>query len=350
VRLLRRYLEYADQGPRALLGEITSEGGDFESPFEESVAAALTARGLRVVSQVGVSGYRIDLGIKDEQVDRYLLGVECDGATYHSARTARDRDRLRQQVLENLGWHIHRVWSTDWIKDPARETERILAALEHARSAPSQPAPVREEPLPAPQLSPDPALLPATTEEAPPRAEIAVAAPYRAAQLPPQGDIEQFRSAHSHDLAQLVRAVVAVEGPVHQDRVMRAVAGCFGITRLGNQVRAQLERAIAAAVRANFATRRGDFLWSPDMTAPPVREDGGRVIGEMPPEELAAGIIALLDAAFSLPRDELITAAARAFGYDRTGNHVGAGFARALDALLANGTLTEVGGQICLDR
>ncbi|MGN6697521.1 MAG: DUF3320 domain-containing protein, partial [Thermomicrobiales bacterium] len=349
VRLLRRYLEYADQGPRALLGEITSEGGDFESPFEASVAAALTARGLRVVSQVGVSGYRIDLGIKDDQADRYLLGVECDGATYHSAKTARDRDRLRQQVLENLGWHIHRVWSTDWIKDPARETARILAALERARSAPSQPAPVREESPPAPDPPPAPVPSPAT-EEAPPRAEIAIAAPYRAAQLPPQGDIEQFRSAHSLDLAQLVRAVVAVESPVHQDRVMRAVASSFGITRLGNQVRAQLERAIAAAVRANFATRRGKFLWSPGMTTPQVREDGGRAIGEMPPEELAAGIVALLDAAFSLPRDELITAAARAFGYDRTGNHVGAGFARALDALLAVGTLTEVGGQICLNR
>src|SRR5262249_37162049 len=94
VVLLRRYLEFADHAEKALLGEMTSEGGEFESPFEMAVANALIENGLRVVPQVGVGGFRIDLGIKAFDSDRYVVGIECDGATYHASKTARDRDRL----------------------------------------------------------------------------------------------------------------------------------------------------------------------------------------------------------------------------------------------------------------
>jgi very-short-patch-repair endonuclease/ribosomal protein L17 len=130
VHLLRSYLEFAEQGPKALLADLSSEGGEPESPFEEAVVDALQSHGLRIVSQVGVGAFRIDMAVKDEVSDHYILGIECDGATYHSSKTARDRDRLRQEVLERLGWTIHRIWSTDWIKDPVTETKRVLAAVE----------------------------------------------------------------------------------------------------------------------------------------------------------------------------------------------------------------------------
>jgi very-short-patch-repair endonuclease len=99
-------------------------------------------RGLHVDTQIGCSGYRIDLAIRDDQrPDRYLLGIECDGATYHSSKTARDRDRLRQTHLEGLGWHIHRIWSSDWIANPNREIEKTLEALRLARmKAPPPPS------------------------------------------------------------------------------------------------------------------------------------------------------------------------------------------------------------------
>jgi REase_MTES_1575/Transcription elongation factor, GreA/GreB, C-term len=58
-----------------------------------------------------------------------VLGVECDGASYHSAKSARDRDRLRQEILEGLGWRLHRIWSTDWFNNPTREAERLRAAI-----------------------------------------------------------------------------------------------------------------------------------------------------------------------------------------------------------------------------
>src|SRR5690606_20332667 len=123
VQSLKVFLKYAESG---ILGVPKATGKPFGSPFEESVHDALTKLGYEVKGQVGSGGFFIDLAVVDPDVPgRYLLGIECDGATYHSARSARDRDRLRQEVLEGLGWRIYRIWSTDWFRHPKRELERV---------------------------------------------------------------------------------------------------------------------------------------------------------------------------------------------------------------------------------
>jgi len=130
VRDLKHFLEFAERGERALLESDTGSQGGFESPFEQAVARALEQRGWRVQTQIGVSAFRIDLGIVDPDAPgRYLVGVECDGATYHRSATARDRDKLREQVLRGLGWEIVRVWSTDWWLNPARTLDKLDARL-----------------------------------------------------------------------------------------------------------------------------------------------------------------------------------------------------------------------------
>lgn len=125
------YLRYAQHGPTALALTNPLGAEEFDSPFEEDVANEIRALGYLVTPQVGCSGYRIDIGVSHQSHPGYfLLGVECDGATYHSAATARDRDRLRQQVLEKLGWKIHRIWSPDWWKRRTREIERLSQVLQ----------------------------------------------------------------------------------------------------------------------------------------------------------------------------------------------------------------------------
>src|SRR6185312_2499842 len=113
---------------------------DTESDFESAVKHALEARGHRVQPQVGVAGYRIDLAIYSEDHLKFDLAVECDGYIYHSSRTARDRDWLRQQILEGLGWSFVRIWSTAWVRDPEAEIRRVEAALAraHHREMPSE--------------------------------------------------------------------------------------------------------------------------------------------------------------------------------------------------------------------
>jgi very-short-patch-repair endonuclease len=133
-RYLHEYLLYAQREGREVEAPDGSGSGVPESEFEEAVKLALEARGYVVDAQVGQSGYRIDLAVRDpDDPERYVLAIECDGATYHSAAAVRDRDRLRQEQLEALGWRFHRIWSTDWIRDPDRAIERAIAAIEAAR-------------------------------------------------------------------------------------------------------------------------------------------------------------------------------------------------------------------------
>jgi superfamily I DNA and/or RNA helicase len=131
----KKYLKYAKHGDEVLNRDIkTSEQKDFDSEFEEAVYNRLTDEGLDVTTQVESSGYSIDLAVKHpEKPGKYILGIECDGAAYHSTKTARERDRLRQSVLEDLGWNIHRIWSTDWIRDEEKEIEKILDEVQELK-------------------------------------------------------------------------------------------------------------------------------------------------------------------------------------------------------------------------
>jgi very-short-patch-repair endonuclease len=124
---LKEYLKYAEQGPQSLFVDTTNQNNQTESPFEQHVMQELQLHGLEVRPQIGCSGYRIDLALVDpEQSDSFVIGIECDGATYHRSATARDRDRLRQEILEGLGWKIIRIWSTDWMRDPKQQVKRVM--------------------------------------------------------------------------------------------------------------------------------------------------------------------------------------------------------------------------------
>jgi very-short-patch-repair endonuclease len=130
VHALKGYLSFAATG---MLdgGKIGEREPD--SDFEVAVAEQIRAAGCEAVAQVGVAGFFIDIGVKHAAFPHgYLLGIECDGATYHSGKAARDRDRLRQEVLESLGWALHRIWSTDWFRNPAAEVEKLRKRIEAA--------------------------------------------------------------------------------------------------------------------------------------------------------------------------------------------------------------------------
>ena len=149
VEHLKHYLEFAERGPIALAQQSTANYGvdQFDSDFEQAVAWALRAKGWKVQTQVGVSKFRIDLGIvHPDYSGAYLAGIECDGATYHASPSARDRDRTRHAILENLGWRLVRIWSTDYFQDPEavinRVHDRLSTILEQDRVNAPDPEPV----------------------------------------------------------------------------------------------------------------------------------------------------------------------------------------------------------------
>lgn len=133
VAALKSYLEYSRSG-RLEIGQVT--GASVESPFEAEVKELLLDLGFKVECQVGVAGFFIDLAVRHPvRSDHFMLGIECDGASYHSSASARDRDRLRQEILERLQWKLHRIWSTDWFRNRDREVSRLKEVLERATRA-----------------------------------------------------------------------------------------------------------------------------------------------------------------------------------------------------------------------
>jgi very-short-patch-repair endonuclease/DNA polymerase III delta prime subunit len=214
AKLLKAFLDYAERGPVALVAAISeADQRGADSPFEQEVGDELTRRGLTVHRQVGCGGYLIDVAITDES-GKYLLGVECDGATYHSAATARDRDRLRQAVLEGLGWRLVRVWSTDWVRDRASQVNRILVALEEAKKTP----------LPAPPVA------------KPQAAEIPVApAPKKTKQVEHEHDsIEKVSEA---EVSESVVATLVEFGSMPAEDLISAVSKRLGFKRVGPKIR-----------------------------------------------------------------------------------------------------------------
>jgi very-short-patch-repair endonuclease len=134
VVALREYLDYAQKGGTGIKGYRLAAEKDL---LVEAIGAALAADGMKVVAGLGCSSYKVDLAIVDEQSGRYLLGIECEGAAYMTGRTSRDRERLRQQVLANLGWDVMRIWTRDWVQDRGREMERVRTAVAKVRNKPS---------------------------------------------------------------------------------------------------------------------------------------------------------------------------------------------------------------------
>ena len=339
-RLLKRYLEYAEAPHRALEGQTTVDpDATAESPFEESVAQALLAKGYKIARQVGVAGYRIDLSIKSEDQGGYDLGIECDGWQYHSAPAARDRDWQRQQVLEGLGWSIHRVWSTAWAKNPGAEVERIERALRAARSKTSK------RPRPPARAKPQPKA--SDLEKVVPTTAQVELGEYQMAKLPARILAYGFSDESDSGLVERIIRVVQVEGSVHREVVLNRLRECYYPARLTSNVKHRITVLINDEVRRGTIQGSGDFLWShPDQLAQGPRARGDRTIEQIPPTELEYVVIDAAEALFGSPRTELVREAARRYGFARAGTNIASVIDVVVQQLLDSGQLVEEFGKI----
>ena len=238
-RVLKRYLKYAETGE---LDIPLPTGAEMDSPFEEAVAKALQSHGYQVEAQVGSSGFRIDLALYDpDDEGRFLLAVECDGARYHSSSWARERDRLRQAVLEQKGWTFHRIWSTDWFYNRDGEVKKLLEAIDKARlntHADTKPDPFTPRP---------------TVERTEP-VEVSVPAgtPYVEANFTiPGSEYIELQEAAAKDLIQCVVRIVETEGPVHIEEIARRLSRLWGYKRTGSRIQAAVKSAVNGAVSLN---------------------------------------------------------------------------------------------------
>ncbi len=405
VAALKTFLSYA---ATRVLDVPKHTGRAPDSVFEEQVLGQLAGRGLEIVPQVGVAGFFIDLAVRDpEQPGRYVLGVECDGASYHSARSARDRDRLREAVLRGLGWEIHRIWSTDWFRNPERETLRVLEAVEKARLAHKRRAArvggaggrdVGE----AEQGSDGAAkgngnggaaddgsagaiavgqVDPGSVDASPsdrndsgsgsgsgsqgiggvPRrstetrqsadADHDDVAVYRKAELTINLRSRELYDVSPSEIAEWVNQVVAIESPIHRDEVARRITSAAGYSRAGSRLVQAVMHGIGVAVQKGAARATGDFLWRPDMQDVPARNRAGldatgKRIEFICEEEIAAALRGVVERGFSMSCEEAVASALADLGHQRPRAETKERVAAVLDRLVDGGVIVRSGDAV----
>ena len=332
-RILKRFLEFAKHGQTE---DSSPTGLEADTPFEEDVAEAIRRHGFLADPQVGSAGFRIDIGVRHpDKPSTYLLAVECDGATYHSALWARERDRLRQDVLEHLGWRFHRVWSSDWFYDRATETERLLAALASAREAADAGIRIsganQTRPASVPEIEPGPMDI-----EIPERVERQMP-PYRRA-IFQTGSYQEPHEVAITALSGLVYRIVDAEGPVHVEEVARRLAACYGKEKAGSRILSVTQAALSSLLQQDGRMRTDDGFWftATQADAPPVRDRSAESGATL---KAASISILEIDAALRIAREdnaggddaELVRAAARLMGFRRVGSELHARISGRID-------------------
>lgn len=317
IRALKSFLHFAQHGKLHLPENI--DGLPADSPFEEVVAHKLAALGYTVRRQVGSRGYYLDMAIVDEtNPGKYLLGIECDGAAYHSARSARDRDRLRQQILEAIGWRIYRVWSTDWFRNPERELNRLVAAIEKAKEGQHIEDDTCQEEEPVEPIAIERETM---TEENP-------GIPgYELAKVP--ADITS-QEIHQHSVGKLavwIEEIVKVESPVHFDEVARRMIEAAGVARVGTRIRDSLLQAVKYAEANKWIRVSEDFLWHREMQVPSLRDRSNlpaavKKLKYIAPEEQIMAIEKVVRESIAIQPEAVVPLVARIFGFARVTEEV----------------------------
>lgn len=356
VRDLKLFLDYAERGVR-VLAEAVQAGGtdDFESPFEEAVGNAIREAGYEVHTQVGCSGYRIDLAVLHPgKPGRYLLGVECDGASYHSAFCARERDKLRQSILESLGWKLHRIWSTEWWHSPKAEIERVKQIITQCLADNTE----NDEAANSFNIffdeasdQADQTICESLNSEIDPR--VANFAEWKGSQplLPP----EAFdKAGFEPTIIKMIEEIVAIESPVSLSQAARRICGQFSISRATQRI---ANRVLQLAKKANIhidSRHQQFFFWSAvdqisnfsifrRHTA-----ESRRRPEDICPDELANAAHEVLKANISMVEEDLLKHTAQSFGFARVGQNVAAAFQEGLKHLYATHRAQNENGKVSL--
>jgi len=337
VRTLHQYLDYAERGPKAL-GLTYSQKNVFDSKIEKVVASEIQNMGYQVNPQVGFSGYRIDIGILDpSNPESFLLGVECDGNTYRSSCSARDRDRLREQILKQLGWKIHRIWSPTWVSRRDSEVKRLKEALKKRLENKSKLHKTSTQIKSGESLNCISEKVEIKTIQFSGIEKIGV--PYKihplTASIKPTVTIRTstypfssikknaFHFDCNRDLqSKLLEELVNNEGPIHFDYAVKRLASLWEIKRSGHRIVSAVREALDLLLDDEKIIVRENFLWPKTPTNIMVRipisdiHNTKRKPEHIPPEEITKAIRLVVQYAIGISPESLIIETTRIFGFN----------------------------------
>lgn len=341
---LKTYLQYAESGKIEI--PIESDRG-MDSEFERQVAKALNDLGFDVRAQIGEAGFFVDLAIVDpENPGRFLIGIECDGASYHSSRSARDRDKIRQAILEDRGWIIHRIWSTDWFQHPEDQIQAVLAAVEAAKTEWSNRAAQVEDgkanSIEQGQPSADEQwqLSRETASVDLPQMSAILSVPYQEADFPCPS-VKEIHAISPEQLGNAVLEILAIEAPVHQSEVARRVAQIWGLNRAGSRIVEAVDNSIELLAENDLVIVSDSFVSLPNQmimvrNRELVTSSNLKKPEHLPPSEIAFALKEVILANIGIESEEAIREVARLLGFRSTSTKLKA-------------TITPILEEICQD-
>jgi very-short-patch-repair endonuclease len=346
VAAFQLFLRFARTGQMEDVHDLRQDSKSGRA-IEEDIANALRGRGYEVDTAVGISGAFIDIAVLDPGIPgRYVIGIECDGLSYSSARSARDRDRLRREALERQGWRLHRVWSMDWYQRPAEQLERIVCAIEQAKQRWAEEMEDEKEHISENAVEREERhdAFVDSLGEVVPYIESSPAKPLPASEL-----LETSPQA----LAAMVAEIVAVEGPIHQDEVVVRVRSVWGLQRAGARIQEHLAKAIRLARGSRGIEREGKFL-SIQGRVIQVRNRSNvlsrslRLPEMLPPAEIRAGIASVIRENFGAREEEIVATVLRQLGYATSGSSLREVVQTAIRKMQARGEIYEHGELLTL--
>lgn len=318
-RLLREYLDYAENGEIALERSIVlNQFEEYDSEFEMEVCDFLREKGFEVDTQVGCSSFKIDLALKRPNSSDYVLAIECDGASYYSSKTARDRDRLRQEILEGMGWHFYRIWSTDWFNNKQTEKERLynvaMSAINYQQTNNTK---SNEKPeISAEDFSEQNKTIPFTFPA------------YNKADENAISKIYMYRNRR-----QIILKILEVEAPMSEEWLLKRILFLYRREKLTSVAWQEFDNDMLGCNRAGII-RKNKFLYlvksDPPMLRVPKEGEIPREIKYICLEELANGLLTLLKHNISAEKDSLFKLLAQQLGFSRVGDAISSRFEKAL--------------------
>jgi very-short-patch-repair endonuclease len=366
VQALHGYLEYAE---KTYESAQPKQAEKLDSALDEAVADEILKMDYKVAPNVGYSLNPIDLGVLDPaNPGCYLIGIECDGPTYRASNSARDRDRLREQVLTRLGWKIYRIWSPDWVARRDSEIRRLKEVLNQACQLQSE------------NCTAQPAKTEIKREYVPQRIEVKqvhfagaerIGIPYKVHELKanfnpyvriplskyPYLEVQknEFHFQENRVLqSRLLEELVREEGPVHFDYAIQRLAAKWDVNRVGPKIVSAMQEALAMLVKEHTITVKGEFLWPNDLIDVLVRvpvpsiPESLRLPEHIPPEEIKNAMTQIAQYALSISPDSLITETAKLFGYPHAGEKTKKNFRDVYNKMIRERKIIETNGNITI--
>jgi len=347
AKLLKDYLDCAEHGMQNVNKElITDLDSQPDSEFEVEVYDILKEEGYKVDMQVGCSGYRIDLGVRHPEKSDYILAIECDGATYHSGRTTRDRDRLRQEVLERLGWKFYRIWSTDWFINKQTEKKKLLDAVEQAIANFDKKLEIDKDFKVEIQEFEKKEVLESTSfiveEESVKnnlKSEFEIYKEY---------DVDEIFKATGkpsgfHDI---IFNLVQTEAPITEELLLRKTVGYFGNEKVTNVVRNSFNCEMRS--HQNIIKVKDYYVINRDQKIEmriPGEHSKPRDIMFIPNVELTSGIYKIIQFGIGINKDGLFRTIANLLGFTRIGDNIRNKLEESLQVLLRSDKVKELDGE-----